>query len=50
MHVREKSGAGKGKVVASYEEVGTFGPVVRGWPGVQTFGRRLADLGLNFRI
>ena len=25
MHVREKSGAGKGKVVASYEEVVTFG-------------------------
>ena len=48
MQVRKKPGAGKRKVVASYEEVVTFGPVVRGWPGVEPFGRRWSGWALYF--
>ena len=48
MQVWEKPGAGKGKAVANIEEVVTFRPVVRGWPGVEPFGRRWSGWGLNF--
>ena len=50
MQVREKSGAGKGKVVASFEEEVTFESVVRGLPCVEPLGRRWSVWGLNFRI